>query len=97
MAFPTAFDPAGRSYRLTVSRPLPCNARRGNRINNAYAEEMGVSADGPSSAPPSGPAAVAPPMVVCFTIIMRLKQSRKFLQQVPINRLLSQGVPNIVI
>jgi hypothetical protein len=61
MAFPTSTNPADRNFRLTPPGLLPCEAWHGNRATIAHHEEVGVSADGPRSAPPSEAAADAPP------------------------------------
>jgi hypothetical protein len=58
--FPTAADPADCRCRSSFS-PLPCQAWNGYGVTSAHRVEVGVGADGPASAPPSGTAAAAPP------------------------------------
>jgi hypothetical protein len=41
--------------------PQPRQASHGYRVTKAHQEEVGVSADGPTSAPPSRAVAAAPP------------------------------------
>jgi hypothetical protein len=52
MDFPTLDNRVDRSYRLTPPNPLTCQAWHGNRVTIAHHEEVGVSADGHTSAPP---------------------------------------------
>jgi hypothetical protein len=61
MAFPTDVDRADRSCGLTPPCPLPCQGWHDNRVTRAHHEEVGLIVDGPTGAPPSGAAAVAPP------------------------------------
>jgi hypothetical protein len=46
---------------VTPPSPKPYQAWHGYRITMAHHEEVGVSANGPAGAPPSGAAPVAPP------------------------------------
>jgi hypothetical protein len=48
-------------HDLTLPRPNRAKHATANKLTNARHEEVGVSADGPTSAPPFGATAAAPP------------------------------------
>jgi hypothetical protein len=60
MAFRQPFIPRIAATGTSLSL-LPCQAWEGYRVTNAHRVEVKVGADGPASAPKSGPAAAAPP------------------------------------
>jgi hypothetical protein len=59
--FPTADDPADRSYRYLVQPPTVPSLARLRSFTSAHRVEVEVGADGHANAPPSGGAAAAPP------------------------------------
>jgi hypothetical protein len=61
MASPMTSNPADRSSHLTKPSLLLSQTWHGNRVINAHLEDVGVSANGPASAPLSLPATAAPP------------------------------------
>jgi hypothetical protein len=50
-------DRADHNCRLTPPSPRPCQAWHGNRVTGVHHKEVGLSADGLASAPPSWAAA----------------------------------------